>query len=91
MAEGTRWATTPAEWEAKALVAEVAHRLAELGRLCAEPTCLARSELALLIEGWEVGVCPNHALGFPTENRDRIRGLPRRLEDDESLPGPLVR
>ena len=91
MDEAASWITTEAAWEAKALAAEVTHQLAELGRLCGEIGCLARAELAIsLKEGWEVGFCSGHAVTFAVESPDRIAGLPRRLQPEEPLPGPLT-
>lgn len=87
------WINSPAAWEAKALAAEVAHQLAEAGRLCSERDCLGRAEIALpVMRGnlrWKAGFCVKHALEFACESKRVSVGVPRRLQDEEALAGPV--
>tara|TARA_R110002072_G_scaffold292348_1_gene460937 strand:+ start:495 stop:794 length:300 start_codon:yes stop_codon:yes gene_type:complete len=88
------WINSPAAWEAKALVAEVIHLLAEAGRLCSEQDCMARAEIAFPVKhsecNWEVGLCPQHSLGFAAQPQPNCKiGVPRRLGDEEPLAGPI--
>lgn len=89
-----RWIGTEVAWEAQGLSVEAAHEMVAAGRRCHAASCSARSELAFSIEhegrAWAVGFCLGHAVVFAVEHADTIRGLPRRLEPDEALHGPVA-
>ena len=88
------WMTNAVAWEVKCLWLELAHQLIETGRICSNATCTARSEIAFQTEGkacrWWVGFCGRHAVEFACEHHETIVGLPRRLEADDVLDGPLA-
>ena len=84
-----RWITTLPAWEARALALEAAHQSSEIGRLCMEASCHARSEVGFdLAAGWRLGVCIAHAASFAADCADLIVGQPSRLKADEVLHGP---
>lgn len=85
-----KWSITPGSYEVRLRALELAlERHVPQGRLCLAATCLARSQVAVLVEidgrrGW-VGACQAHLSMFVREHAAVVRGPTRRLLMDEVM------